>query len=172
MQGIQSWCYTLFAGVLFSGIVLMLTPDERYRPLMRVILGGFLLVCMVTWVGQINVKIDFSAGDAERQREQTAQRAEEYFTGRAMALSQRETEKTAAEYLADYGIKPGEFQIYIKTEEHPNGTKVLYLLLYLPQRAAEHSLVISRALGYRLGADVRIETYGTEEAWQYRQKAG
>ena len=25
MQGIQSWCYTLFAGVLFSGIVLMLT---------------------------------------------------------------------------------------------------------------------------------------------------
>ena len=78
---------------------------------------------------------------------------------------------TAAEYLADYGIKPGEFQIYIKTEEHPDGTKGLYLLLYLPQRAAEHSLVISRALGYRLGADVRIETYGTEEAWQYRQKA-
>lgn len=171
MQSIQSWCYTLFAGVLFSGIVLMLTPDERYRPLMRVILGSFLLVCMVTWVGQINVKIDFSAGDAERQREQTAQRAEEYFTGRAMALSQMETEKTAAEYLADYGIKPGEFQIYIKTEEHPDGTKGLYLLLYLPQRAAEHSLVISRALGYRLGADVRIETYGTEEAWQYRQKA-
>ena len=88
-----------------------------------------------------------------------------------MALSQMETEKTAAEYLADYGIKPGEFQIYIKTEEHPDGTKGLYLLLYLPQRAAEHSLVISRALGYRLGADVRIETYGTEEAWQYRQKA-
>ena len=75
MQGIQSWCYTLFAGVLFSGIVLMLTPDERYRPLMRVILGGFLLVCMVTWVGQINVKIDFSAGDAERQREQTMNKA-------------------------------------------------------------------------------------------------
>ncbi len=88
-----------------------------------------------------------------------------------MALSQRETEKTAAEYLADYGIKPGEFQIYIKTEEHPDGTKGLYLLLYLPQRAAEHSLVISRALGYRLGEDVRIEKYGTEEAWQYRQKA-
>ena len=166
MQGIQSWCYTLFAGVLFSGIVLMLTPDERYRPLMRVILGGFLLVCMVTWVGQINVKIDFSAGDAERQREQTAQRAEEYFTGRAMALSQMETEKTVAEYLADYladyGIKPGEYQIYMETEEHSDSAEGVYLLLRLPARVMDQSLTISRALGYQLGVDVRIETYGKD----------
>lgn len=41
MHGMQNWCYTLFSGVLFSGMVLMLTPDERYRPLMRVILGAF-----------------------------------------------------------------------------------------------------------------------------------
>ena len=33
MQAIQNWCYTIFAGVLFSGIVLLLTPigDEYGR---------------------------------------------------------------------------------------------------------------------------------------------
>ena len=40
MQAIQNWCYTIFAGVLFSGIVLLLTPSERFRPLMQLLLGG------------------------------------------------------------------------------------------------------------------------------------
>ena len=35
----------------------------------------------------------------------------------------------------------------------------------------EGETIVRDSLGYRLGADVRIETYGTEEAWQYRQKA-
>lgn len=41
MQAIQNWCYTIFAGVLFSGIVLLLTPSERFRPLMQLLLGAF-----------------------------------------------------------------------------------------------------------------------------------
>ena len=49
MQAIQNWCYTIFAGVLFSGIVLLLTPSERFRPLMQLLLGAFLLVCIFTW---------------------------------------------------------------------------------------------------------------------------
>ncbi len=40
MQAIQNWCYTIFAGVLFSGIVLLLTPSERFRPLMQLLLGA------------------------------------------------------------------------------------------------------------------------------------
>lgn len=161
MHGIQSWCYTLFSGVLFSCIVLMLTPDKRYRPLMRVILGGFLLICMVSWIDRADLNISFNSDQAETQRLETAERTEKYFSERAIELSQKEIEKAASRYLSDYGIKRGEFKIYIKTEENPDETQTVYLLLRLPPRAAEHYLTISRALEYRLGADVRIETYGT-----------
>lgn len=163
MHGMQNWCYTLFSGVLFSGIVLMLTPDERYRPLMRVILGGFLLICMVSWIDRVDLNISFNSDLAEMQRLETAGRTEKYFSERAIELSEKEIEKAASQYLSDYGIKRGEFEIYIKTAENPDGTQTAYLLLRLPQRVAEHYLTISRALEYRLGADVRIETYGTTE---------
>ena len=155
MHGMQNWCYTLFSGVLFSGIVLMLTPDERYRPLMRVIL--------VSWIDRVDLNISFNPDLAEMRRLETAERTEKYFSERAIELSEKEIEKAASQYLSDYGIKRGEFEIYIKTAENPDGTQTAYLLLRLPQRAAEHYLTISRALEYRLGADVRIETYGTTE---------
>lgn len=164
MQAIQSWCYTVFAGVLFSGIVLMLTPGERYRPLMQLLLGAFLLVCIFSWGGRIELKLDMDTDVAEQNRLQSSQRTEEYFIDRVMALSEEEMEQTAEEYLSGYGIKPGEYQIYMETEENPDGTKGFYFLLRLPARILEDSLTISRALGYQLGADVRIETYGTENA--------
>ena len=71
-------------------------------------------------------------------------------------------EKTAEEYLSDYGIKPGEYQIYMETEEHSDSAEGVYLLLRLPARVMDQSLTISRALGYQLGVDVRIETYGKD----------
>ena len=73
-----------------------------------------------------------------------------------------ELEKTAEEYLSDYGIKPGEYQIYMETEEHSDSAEGVYLLLRLPARVMDQSLTISRALGYQLGVDVRIETYGKD----------
>ena len=48
------------------------------------------------------------------------------------------------------------------TEEHSDSTEGVYLLLRLPARVMDQSLTISRALGYQLGVDVRIETYGTD----------
>ena len=56
MQAMQSWCYTVFAGVLFSGIIMMLTPSERFRPLMQMILGLFLLVCLVSWGSSVGLQ--------------------------------------------------------------------------------------------------------------------
>lgn len=162
MQGLQSWCYSLFLGVIFSGIVLLLTPEERFRPMMQLILGAFLLVCMLTWGKSVKIPIKIDTDDAERQRLQTAQQTKDYFTQRIQALSQELLDKTAGEYLSEYGIKQGEFQIYMQTEENADGTERIYLLLRLPRHAAENTAVISRALSYQLGADVRIETYGTD----------
>lgn len=162
MSGLQSWCYTIFAGVLFSGIILLLTPSERFRPLMQLLLGAFLLVCIFTWGGNVNIPLEMNTEEAEQRRQEIAGRTEDYFIERVKYLSQEELEKTAGEYLSDYGIKQGEFQIYIKTEENPDGTQGVYLLLRLPARMMDQSLTISRALGYQLGADVRIETYGTD----------
>ena len=162
MSGLQSWCYTVFAGVLFSGIILLLTPGERFRPLMQLLLGAFLLVCLLTWGGQISIDWKIDTEEAEQRRQEIADRAEDYFAARVEALSQEELEKTAGEYLSDYGIKQGEFQIYIKTEEIPDGSKETFLLLRLPQRLSQHTTVISRALSYQFGVNVRIETYGTD----------
>lgn len=111
MQAIQNWCYTIFAGVLFSGIVLLLTPSERFRPLMQLLLGAFLLVCIFTWCGRANIQLEMNMEEAERYRQEIAGRTEDYFIERIKYLSQEELEKTAEEYLSDYGIKPGEYQI-------------------------------------------------------------
>ena len=142
MQAIQNWCYTIFAGVLFSGIVLLLTPSERFRPLMQLLLGAFLLVCIFTWCGRANIQLEMNMEEAERYRQEIAGRTEDY--------------------LSDYGIKPGEYQIYMETEEHSDSAEGVYLLLRLPARVMDQSLTISRALGYQLGVDVRIETYGKD----------
>ena len=154
MQAIQNWCYTIFAGVLFSGIVLLLTPSERFRPLMQLLLGAFLLVCIFTWCGRANIQLEMNMEEAERYRQEIA--------GRIKYLSQEELEKTAEVYLSDYGIKPGEYQIYMETEENSDSAEGVYLLLRLPARVMDQSLTISRALGYQLGVDVRIETYGKD----------
>lgn len=100
--------------------------------------------------------------EAERYRQEIAGRTEDYFIERIKYLSQEELEKTAEEYLSDYGIKPGEYQIYMKTEEHSDSAEGVYLLLRLPARVMDQSLTISRALGYQLGVGVRIETYGKD----------
>ena len=99
MHGMQNWCYTLFSGVLFSGIVLMLTPDERYRPLMRVILGGFLLICMVSWIDRVDLNISFNSDLAEMRRLETAERTEKYFSERAIELSEKEIEKATEKMI-------------------------------------------------------------------------
>lgn len=70
MQAIQNWCYTIFAGVLFSGIVLLLTPSERFRPLMQLLLGAFLLVCIFTWCGRANIQLEMNMEEAERYRQE------------------------------------------------------------------------------------------------------
>ena len=162
MSGLQGWCYTVFAGVLFSGIILLLTPGQRFRPLMQLLLGAFLLICFFSWSHGAHIEFDIDTDEAEQNRQQVAERTQNYFMDRVKELSQQERETAAEEYLDEYGIKPGEFQIYMETEENPDGTKEAYLLLRLPERAAEYTLVISRALGYQLGIDVRIETYGTD----------
>ena len=82
MQAIQNWCYTIFAGVLFSGIVLLLTPSERFRPLMQLLLGAFLLVCIFTWCGRANIKLEMNMEEAERYRQEIAGRTEDYFIER------------------------------------------------------------------------------------------
>ena len=125
MQAIQNWCYTIFAGVLFSGIVLLLTPSERFRPLMQLLLGAFLLVCIFTWCGRANIQLEMNMEEAERYRQEIAGRTEDYFIERIKYLSQD-------------------------------------LLLRLPAHVMDQSLTISRALGYQLGVDVRIETYGKD----------
>lgn len=95
MQAIQNWCYTIFAGVLFSGIVLLLTPSERFRPLMQLLLGAFLLVCIFTWCGRANIQLEMNMEEAERYRREIAGRTEDYFIERIKYLSQEELEKTA-----------------------------------------------------------------------------
>ena len=61
--------------------------------------------------------------EAERYRQEIAGRTEDYFIERIKYLSQEELEKTAEEYLSDYGIKPGEYQIYMETEEHSDSAE-------------------------------------------------
>lgn len=155
MHAVQSWCYTLSAGVIFCGIISMLVPSERYRPIMKTVLGLFMLVSILSFgkIGKISFQVDTDA--AEQRREQVSGHETDHFLLRVLTLTQERAEKAAAEYLEGYGIKRDHFQIYMRTEDTENG-EAPYLELTLPQEAMPYQFEIHRALAYEMGMDVRI----------------
>lgn len=159
MQAIQSWCYTLSAGVIFCGIVSVLVPSERYRPIMKMVLGLFMLVSILSIgrLGGASLRVDTDM--AEETRRQVSENTADHFLSRVMTITEEKAEATAGDYLSVYGIKRGHFQIYMMTEETENGEEP-YLVLTLPQEAMPYQQEIHRALSYELGMDVRIQYDG------------
>lgn len=155
MQAVQSWCYTLSAGVIFCGVMAMLVPSERYKPIMKTVLGLFMLVTILS-IGKLE-KVSFRADSdfAEQKREQVSRQAEDHFLMRVLTVTEERAQKAAAQYLKGYGIKQDRFQIYMRTEEAENGEEP-YLELNLPQEAMPYQTEIHRALTYEMGMDVRI----------------
>lgn len=165
LQALQSWCYTVCAGTLFCGIVMLLSPSERFRPMLQMILGLFLLICLISWGKADGLHISWDSTAAEQKREESAAQTTDYFLARVLELSEGAITEKCEDYLLEYGIKPDEFQIYIIADRE-NDTDELSVELHLPQRVKEYSHIISKALSYEFGLDVRVQFDGTEEKAQ------
>ena len=153
MEAVQSWCFTVCIGIVFCGIVMMLVPSERYRPIIQMILGLFILLCLLSWSQISGIRIDLDTSAAEEKREET----DEYFLNRVKEQSEESVNETVSKYLAQFGINRDEYQIYIETEEpDENGKCEWTVTLTLPQRLSAKHQEIAKALTYELGLTVRI----------------
>lgn len=157
MESIAVWCYTVCAGIVFCGIVMILAPSQRYQKIMQMVLGLFILVCIFSW-GHISFgSIHIDTQEAEQARNETARKTTNYFLGRVRDQSEERIRKTVREYIRQYGINPDICKIYIETEETIEGESEMFVELRLPEVLREYQQVIHEALTYELGLDVRIE---------------
>lgn len=157
MEAVQSWCFTVCVGIVFCGIIMMLVPSERYRPIIQMILGLFILLCLLSWSQLSGIHIDLDTDAAEEKRQETAEETDEYFLNRVKEQSEETVNETVSNYLAQYGINRDEYQIYIGTEEpDENGECEWTVTLTLPQRLSAKHDEIAKALTYELGMTVRI----------------
>lgn len=156
MESIQSWCFTVCGGIVFCGIVMMLIPAPQYQKIMQMVLGLFLLLCILS-LGRIS-SASFSIGteEAESRREEAAKRTTDYFLNRVTEQSEASIRKTVSDYLRQYGINPDDCKIYIETEENGEGENEMVVELQLPEVLRAYQTVIYEALSYELGITVRI----------------
>ncbi len=156
MDGVKSWCFTVAAGVIFCGIVMILSPSERYRKPMQMVLALFLLTCIFS-LSQIS-PVDFSphTGEAEARREASSQKVTRYFLDRVTEKSETSIREAVEDYCREIGINPGPIEIYIETEEDRDGAYVPSVRIVLPEEYEPYREAFYKALSYKLGIDVRI----------------
>lgn len=156
MAEAQSWCLTVCIGTIFCGIMMLLVPSAKFRPVFQMILGLFLLVCLLSWVGISPINIDPGTNAAEDARKEAAGEINGYFENRANEEASVSIQKTAGEYLSGYGINEDEYSIYIGTEETGASSGTVYFIrLTLPDRLKPDQARIENELSQKLGMTVR-----------------
>lgn len=163
MSELSQWVLTICCGVLICGIASVLTPSKSMEKVMNLVLGLFLLSCLLLPTGLDLFQFHLDLDSPEEQRQRVAEETSDYFLRSALELGEEEAAAIIYGQAAKYGIKEDEIVIYMDTEEaSPTGEKKVVVEVHLPQRAKESHTVLHKALEYELGVTVRLE-YSKEE---------
>lgn len=156
MTEVKSWLATVCCGALICGLVSVLCPTGQNRRVLNIVLGMFMLCCFLLPAGMDLGGLSADTREAEESRRQAADELNDYFFQRTAEKSQQEIEEIIYSRLAQYGIKRGEAEIYIDTDEQ-NGQRSVVVTVRLPQRLRAHHDEIAQVLEYELGCDTRLE---------------
>lgn len=163
MSQLSQWVLTICCGVLICGMVSVLIPSKSMEKGMNLVLGLFLLSCLLLPTGLDVSQFHLERSSPEELRERVAEQTSDYLFRSVLDLGEEEAAAIIYGQAARYGIKPEEIVIYMDTEEAPQtGEKILVAEVHLPRRAKEFHSVLHKALEYELGVTVRLE-YSKEE---------
>lgn len=167
MDELHRWVFTVCCGALLCGVVSVLVPGRGMEKLMRMVLGLFLLCCLLLPVGRGLRLPGLDLAEAQGEAERAAGETAEYFLRDSLEKGEGALRRAAAKELREYGIKEEDIQIYIETDREQGtdgpgdeGSPGFTARLRLPQRLRELEGEFRDRLEEVLGVAVRLEYDG------------
>ena len=150
MTEVNRWVFTICCGAVLCGAVSVLLPSRGTERLMRLVLGLFMLCCLLP----AGMRLELPALDppeAAASMEQAAGEVTEFFLQDTLERSR------AVEELRESGINGQDIQIYIEAKEpKDDGRPELTAELILPRELAGRGEELRQLLEKELGIAVRL----------------
>ena len=167
MDELHRWVFTVCCGALLCGVVSVLVPGKGMEKLMRMVLGLFLLCCLLLPVGQEPRFPDLDLGAAQAQADRAAGEVAGRFFRDSVEKGEAALRQEAAKELREYGIKEEDIQIYIETDEEQGADGPgdespprIAARVRLPEKLRGLEGEFREGLEERLGVAVRLEYDG------------
>ena len=156
MTEVNRWVFTICCGAVLCGAVSVLLPSRGTERLMRMVLGLFMLCCLLP----AGMRLELPALDppeAAASMEQAAGEVTEFFLQDTLERSREELRQRAVEELRESGINGQDIQIYIEAKEpKDDGRPELTAELILPRELADRGEELRQLLEKELGIAVRL----------------
>lgn len=163
MDEVSRWVFTICCGAALCGVVSVLLPGKGMERLMRMVLGLFLLCCILP----PGLEMDLSLPDppeAAAGQQAAAEEVTGYFLQSAARQGEEELRRLAEKELREAGINGDDIQIYIEADtgsglgdERP---LELTVRLLLPPGLEGRADGLRERLEEELGVTVRLEYSG------------
>lgn len=167
MDEVHRWVFTVCCGALLCGIVSVLLPNKGMEKLMRMVLGLFLLCCLLLPVGKPLPFPDLELEGAQAEAERAAGEVAGFFLRDSVEKGEAALRQAAAKELREYGIKEEDIQIYIEADGGEQAGSLgkespseITARVRLPQRLRELEEEFRERLKDALGVDVQLEYNG------------
>lgn len=167
MTEVDRWVFTVCCGAVLCGAVSVLVPSRGMERLMRMVLGLFMLCCLLLPAGTGLSLPEIEPEEAASALEDTAGAVTGFFLQDTLERSRTQLRRAAAEELGEYGIKEEDIQIYIETKgpedpEGKDGGPALTAVLTLPGALRGERERLLPRLEERLDVAVRLRFDGEE----------
>ena len=156
MTEVNRWVFTICCGAVLCGAVSVLLPSRGTERLMRLVLGLFMLCCLLPAGMRLELP-DLDPPEAAASMEQAAGEVTEFFLQDTLERSREELRQRAVEELRESGINGQDIQIYIAAKEpKDDGRPELTAELILPRELAGRGEELRQLLEKELGIAVRL----------------
>ena len=156
MTEVNRWVFTICCGAVLCGAVSVLLPSRGTERLMRLVLGLFMLCCLLPAGMRLELP-DLDPPEAAASMEQAAGEVTEFFLQDTLERSREELRQRAVEELRESGINGQDIQIYIEADGPREGSGLAFTVeLVLPRQLQERQQQLLPRLEQALGIAVRL----------------
>ncbi|MCI8652565.1 MAG: hypothetical protein HFF11_02555 [Angelakisella sp.] len=164
MDEVHRWVFTICCGTLLCGVVSVLLPSRGMEKLMQMVLGLFMLCCILLPAEQRLRLPPLELDEAGAAAERAAEEVTGYFLRSTVAKGEEALRKEAAKELGESGIKEGDIQIYIEADEEEGAggsgegaSPGFTARVRLPKEMENRDGELRERLEKRLGIAVRLD---------------
>ena len=157
MNTVEQWAATICLAVLAAALVEYLTPGKQMQPVLRFVLGIFLLYAMVSPLREGLHSWDFSS-----QSIWTESRLPATVERQVREAVEQNLTASIAEALYASGIRVKNVAVEMDIAED-GGIEINQITVYLPSEEMARGAEIEAELEKTLGLETEVEPYGGGE---------